>query len=173
MPKIGKRVDKFFIVSGYTINTPYEQEVEALKKSLIKNNLSTEHIIGFQNQGSWEKNCQEKAKIILQKLKELKKPIVWLDADAELFEYPILFHNIKKDIAFCYYNQEVLSGTLYLKPTQKIFSLLEEWIEENKNNPTKWDQKNLEKIILKNNIDFEELPTSYGKVDFLDRKSVV
>jgi hypothetical protein len=153
-------------VSAYTINTPYEQEVENLKQSLIKFGFSTEHIVPIDNLGSWEKNCQQKATVIKNKLLELKEPIIWLDADAVLNKEPELFHSIQKDLAICVYNKEYLSGTLYLKPTEEIHKLLDEWIIECNENPKELDQKILQKLILKNNVEHEVLPTSYCKVDF-------
>lgn len=77
-----------------------------------------------------------------------------------------MFYSIQKDLAICVYNKEYLSGTLFLKPTEEIYKLLDEWIFECEKNPKEWDQKILQKLILKNNIEHEILPTSYCKVDF-------
>lgn len=176
MPKIGRKVDKFFVVSGYTINTPYEKEVETLKKTLKKFRISTDHIVSYENKGSWEKNCQEKAKIIKQKLKELKKPIVWLDADSELFAYPNLFNDIKEEVAFNSYNLGLNGCVLYFKPTEKVFELIEKWIEKNNKNPKEFfgDQTHLKEVIKENNISYYELPNSYCKIDFFpsDKKII-
>jgi hypothetical protein len=162
------KTEKINFVSAYTINTPYEQEVENLKKSLIKFEFSIEHIIPINNLGTWEKNCQQKATVIKNKLTELNEPIVWLDADAVINKYPELFGRIQKDLAICVYKNEYLSGTIFLKPSKQIFDLLDEWIQECINNPKEWDQKILQKLILDKKINHFILPPSYCKVDFFE-----
>jgi hypothetical protein len=157
---------KLNIISAYTLDTPYEKEVENLKESLIKFGFSTEHIVPINNLGTWEKNCQQKATVIKNKLLELQEPIVWLDADAVIKKEPKLFFNIEKDLAICVYRNEYISSAIFLKPAEEIFKLLDEWINECEKNPKEWDQKILQRLILKNNIDHEILPTSYCKVDF-------
>lgn len=157
---------KLNFISAYTIDTPYEKEVENLKESLIKFGFSTEHVVPINNLGTWEKNCQQKATVIKNKLLELQEPIIWLDADAVLNKEPELFSRIKKNLAICVYGREYLSGTIFLKPVKEIYELIDEWVSECDKNPKEWDQRILQRLILKNNIDHEILPTSYCKVDF-------
>jgi len=170
-------MNKFQIVSGYTKNTPYEKEVQNLKTSLDKFGFSCEHIVGFENLGTWEKNCQQKALILKSKLQELKTPIVWLDADAVLKKNPVLFYEIEKDIAFCYYRiagkDELLSGTIFLKPSEISFKILDEWIKLNNQNPKEWDQRTLQKIIKNFKIDYYNLPPSYCKIDYIKCDEIV
>jgi len=153
-------------ISAYTVNTPYEKEVENLKESLIKFGFSTEHIVPINDLGTWEKNCQQKATVIKNKLLELREPIVWLDADAVIKKPPTLFTEIEEDFGICVYRGEYLSGTVFLKPSKQIFDLLDEWIQECINNPKEWDQKILQKLILDKKINHFILPSSYCKVDF-------
>jgi len=157
---------KLNFVSAYTINTPYEKEVENLKESLIKFGHSTKHIVSIDNLGTWEKNCQQKAIVIKNKLLELREPIIWLDADAVIEKPPTLFNEIQEDLGICVYRGEYLSGTIFLKPSKQIFDLLDEWIKECANNPKEWDQKILQKLILDKKINHFILPSSYCKVDF-------
>lgn len=170
-------MNNFTIISGYTINTPYEKEVENLKRSLASLGLSTEHIIGFKNQGTWEKNCQYKAIIIKNKLLELNRPVVWLDADAVVKKNPELFFRIDKDIAFCFRkivkSLELVSSTIFIKPTDLNFSIIDEWIKLNNLNPKEWDQKILQKIIEEKNIDYYNLPFSYCKIDYMKSDEIV
>lgn len=170
-------MNKFQIVSGYTKNTPYEKEVQNLKASLDKFGFSCEHIVGFENLGTWEKNCQQKALILKSKLQELKTPIVWLDADAVLKKNPVLFYEIEKDIAFCCYRiagkDELLSGTIFLKPSEISFKILDEWIKLNNQNPKEWDQRTLQKIIKNFKIDYYNLPPSYCKIDYIKCDEIV
>jgi hypothetical protein len=157
---------KINFVSAYTINTPYEEEIKNLKKSLTDFGFSTNHIVPINNLGTWEKNCQQKATVIKNKLLELREPIVWLDADAVIKKTPTLFTEIEEDLGICVYRGEYLSGTIFLKPSEQIFDLLDRWIEECNNNPKEWDQKILQKLILNKKINHFTLPPSYCKVDF-------
>jgi len=156
----------FRIVSGYTKNTPYEQEIIYLIESLKKYNIINYDIIGYDSLGSWSHNCQYKSYIILNQIKKYNTPIVWLDADAVLYDYPRLFDNIDKDIAFCDYYGGVASGTLYIKPTEQMIKLCEEWINLNSQNTNIWDQKNLTILINKYKISYFNLPVTYCKIDF-------
>jgi hypothetical protein len=163
-------MNKFTIVSGFTLKTPYETEVQLLKESLKKFSLNDEHIVGYENQGTWRKNCQYKALIIKSKLEELNSPVVWLDADAVLLSYPKLFEEIEEDIALAKYG-EVMSGTLYFKPTRNVFSLLDEWIDENFKNPLTLDQSVLDRVLKRNDIKIKRLPFAY--CDFIGLKNCV
>lgn len=159
---------KLNFISAYTVNTPYEKEVENLKKSLIQFGFSTEHVVPIHNLGTWEKNCQQKATVIKDKLLELQEPVIWLDADAVVKKEPNLFYSIEEDLAFCINkkNGNFLSGTIFMKPTKIIFNLLDHWIVNCHNNPEEWDQKILQKLIIEKKIKYYTLPYSYCKVDF-------
>lgn len=166
-------MNDFIIVSGFTKNTPYEKEIENLRLSLNNFKLSTEHLVGFENLGTWEKNCQQKALIIKQKLIELNCPVVWLDADAVIVKFPEIFLSIRKDVGLCFYQGQLCSGTLFFKPTDGNFKILDEWINENELNPKQWDQKVLQRVVKKNKIDYHKLPVSYCKVDNFISKEIV
>lgn len=161
-----KIIMKFKIISGYTIDTPYELEIKNLISSIKKYNINDYEIIKFNSFGSWTKNCQYKANIIYSQLKKINIPIVWLDADAILYDYPDLFDNIDEDIAFCDYYGGVASGTLYMRPTISNINLCEEWISLNSKNTNVFDQKNLTILIQKYNLKYFRLPVSYCKIDF-------
>lgn len=163
----------FKIISGYTKNTPYEQEIQTLIDSLKKYGITNYEIIPYDNLGTWTKNCQYKSKIILQQLQKCNIPIVWVDADAVLYDYPSLFDNINKDIAFCDYYGGVASGTLYIKPMTNMLELCKEWIDLNAQDTTIWDQRNLTKLIKKYDIAYYKLPVTYCKIDFAKSKEKI
>lgn len=156
----------FKIISGYTKDTPYEQEITNLVESLRKYNITNYEIVEYDSFGNWSQNCQYKAYIIQDQLRKNNTPVVWLDADAVLYDYPILFETIDKDIAFCDYYGGVASGTLYIKPTIQMINLFDEWIHLNAQNINIWDQKNLTILINKYKISYVNLPVSYCKIDF-------
>lgn len=69
------------VVSYYTKNTPYEKEVQYLIQSCKQ--FDIEYLIeGIEDKGSWEGNCSFKPYFIREKMKECKRPLMWVDADA-------------------------------------------------------------------------------------------
>jgi hypothetical protein len=89
----------------------------------------------------------------------------------------MLFYEIEKHIAFCYYRiagkDELLSGTIFLKPSEISFKILDEWIKLNNQNPKEWDQRTLQKIIKNFKIDYYNLPPSYCKIDYIKCDEIV
>lgn len=155
-------------IAFYTVQTPYEDEIQKLKESLELFNLEF-NIQGVPNLGSWQKNTQYKAVFIKDMLdKYPDQPIVYLDADAVVRSFPILFDEIDCDIAVHYYDnkkrniKELLSGTIYFGHTAKAKELVQLWIDINKEFPEQWDQKNLDIAIKRMpELKIVELPASY------------
>lgn len=149
-----------------TFFTPtYEPEYENLKRSAATHNLQ---LIGFQieDQGSWIQNVQMKPKIIKETLERLdeNQAVIFVDADAEICERPILFQNLPCDIGVHYKDgHELLSGTIYLKNNERVKRLLDMWIERNSENPEEWDQRTLQAILDENPelVTVYKLPASY------------
>ena len=159
-------------VSFYSKNSPYEQIIkEYLIPSLKKWEL-TYDIEGFEDKGSWMKNVQYKPQFIKNMLLKHQCPIVSLDADAVIEKNPFLFEKLKDyDYACHYYDwklwynkpgkKEMLGGTQYFNFNTKILNLIDEWIEEQKKNPT-WAQKVLEKLLeTRKEIKIYKLPIEY------------
>ena len=151
-------MNKFVVVTYYTKNTSYEIEVNRLIESL--NQFDVDHDIrAIQSFGSWQKNTMFKAEFIADMLKQhSSQPIVWLDVDSILMRYPALFEMIDTDAAFYYRTNgglaprlpdhvELLSGTMYFKPTDASKDLIDMWVSENKRNPMRLEQQNLQYII--------------------------
>lgn len=135
---------KYIIISFFTRETEYENEVQNLIASLKKLNL-TYAIYSVPNLGNWCKNAQYKAKVILYALQRYRDyNIVYVDADAIIQQNPILFEIIQEDFACHFKNgKELLSGTLFFKNCTKIYKLVQHWIDENTKHPLVWDQRNL------------------------------
>jgi len=153
-PKIEDK-KPYVIVSYYTINTPYEQEAEKLKRSLDKLKVPYD-IVGVENLGSWQANTRFKAKFMSQMLdKHIGKSIVWVDSDAVIHSYPYLFDNYSYDIAvrwqdFRWRKNECLSGTIYMSNTAMMRELCKIWEGENVAegpNAKTFEQWNLGKAI--------------------------
>lgn len=169
---IGRRyLMSYVIVSAFTQNTPYEQEVIKLKNSFKKFNIPNK-IYPYINQGTWEKNCQMKAKFILQALNEQDKDVVWVDADAEILKQPVYFENLECDLSVYHLKSrwnpyELCSGTVFYKNNVIVKEVVGKWIELNKTNSA-WDQKNLQHVVevdYKKRLKVLDLPVEYIKIE--------
>ncbi len=162
------------IVSYYTENTGYEKEIEGLIASCKKFDLpySFDPIPNF---GSWEKNCSFKPKYLQKKLSDLQRPILWLDADAIVYQKPTLFETLDADIALRIVDElpdnhpsKMISGTVFVNNTPEALQLLKEWDEETellfKDDPTLWDQVTLCNVIQKSSAIVYPLDVRYYQV---------
>ncbi|RLF30317.1 MAG: hypothetical protein DRN14_00240 [Thermoplasmata archaeon] len=169
------------VVGYFTENTPYEHEAETLKLSLEANGYEYD-IQGVPNLGSWQKNTQYKALVILSMLKKYRGlPILYLDVDAIMVHPPLILEDIDCDVAavhFCRTN-ELLSGTLYFSGSKMCMILVRDWIKLNEQYPEKlpdgraaWDQRTLEMAIKQNpKVRFYELPQEYTWITELTQKT--
>lgn len=158
--KLGR--NDIIYVSMFTSGTPYEEEIKTLQKSLDKFGLPYE-FVGLRNLGNWEKNTQMKSQVIKTVMDKYNKDVVWVDADAEVLEYPELFYTLKCDLAFHYIKEwdEKMTGTMFFKNNTVSREILNKWINHNasNNNP---DGKNFQEIMA-NHVDcvIYDLPTEY------------
>ena len=167
-------------VSYYTKNTVYKKVMNKyLLPSLKRWNLKHD-IEAIADKGSWQLNTHFKAQFCKKMLLKHKQPIVFLDADASIENYPMLLGIIELyspdiDIALHYLDwflfwrkksgekkREALSGTLYLNYNKKVLQFLDEWIKEN-NRTTVWEQKNMQWVLRswKKKLKIYKLPPEY------------
>ncbi len=158
------------VISFYTENTPYEKEIEGLIASCKKFDLPYS-VDSTPNFGSWEKNCCYKPNYIQKKLLDLQGPILWLDADAIVYQKPSFFECLNADVAL-HSNQDlpsthpskVNSGTLFFNHTPAALKLIKQWNEETERllttDPEPWDQISLRNVLFK----------SDATIHFLDRR---
>jgi len=139
------------IIGFYTVDTPYEQEAEEMKKTLDKFNLSYQ-LYEVDNQKSWELNCAQKSRILRMALDDFDENILYLDVDARVMRQPP-FEDIEKDIpGYCvWYNpyqrqEQLCSGTIYFPNNYISRRVIEDWIYEQQKDPKQWDQVVLQRI---------------------------
>lgn len=186
-------MSNFTIGSFCTEMTNYQTIVkEYLIKSIAKVEKDTEYklpipyiIKTIENTGNWKDNVAKKPRVILDILYEIKTPLVFLDADCKIEQYPILFDQIDSsyDIAFhmldwsTWYGykdstvKELLSGTLWLNNNDKIKELCKEWYSESLKQSI-WEQRVLSSLINKYNVKVFELPLEYCYIDSLPNGNV-
>lgn len=163
----------FIVIAYYTINTPYEQEIEKLRNSLIKFSIDND-IAAVPNLGSWEKNTHYKAFFAREMMeKHVERPLLYVDADAVFCEYPSLIPELDCDVAlryqnFSYRKNEALSGTVYFSNNDISKQLVDKWISINeatpatRGNPESYEQYNLAKAITNfDGIRVYNLPPEY------------
>ena len=93
------------------------------------------HIEPIESLGSWDLNTRYKAEFLLEMSYAFNTPIVWLDADAEVLQYPYLFDGLSDKCDMAVYRdqqRQLLSGTIFINNTDKAREILELWILENK-----------------------------------------
>lgn len=132
---------KWRVISFYTANTSYEQEIIGLKNSLEKFGIDY-HFFACEQKGSWRKNLNAKSECILQAFDMFPdQDIVFIDADGIVRQYPILFDKLSatkdSDVAATFHKysprsgdeDELLSGTLWFPNNDRARNLVQRWHE--------------------------------------------
>lgn len=166
------------IVSYYTKNTPYETVInKCLIPSLERFNLESD-IQAIDDLGNWQNNTGYKSKLIRDMLLKHKQPVVFLDSDATIEQYPYLLYNIQDNIDIAYHHflwkkhwrneidpnekHQLLSGTMYFAYNERVLKLINEWIIKVDENINVWEQKTLEDLVnSKTDLKIENLPAEY------------
>lgn len=171
------------IISFYILDTPYEKEVKKLIDSCNEFGIEAD-IVGIDSKGSWEKNCAQKPVFIIEKLKQWKRPVLWVDADA-IFKQPSDFNEFHAcDVAVRMneflpktHESRIVSNTIFVRNNPAGLKLLDAWNEEvhkglsNKNRTMEfWDQVALRDALpCHEELHFLPMPLKYAKMfDFDD-----
>jgi len=168
------------VVSHYTRNTGYEQEVKNLIASLDKFGLQYDieaiDSLGEQNGvKAWRRNSNYCSQLVQKMLKRYpERDILRVDADAVFRQSPDLFlqDDFDADIAahianFHWHPNELLGGTIFFRNTPSVSWLVENWAWECMvNRPKQRNPDILKDIINKDtfNVKFVELPPTYCKI---------
>ena len=129
------------IISYYTKGTGYEQEIKNLEASLKIYGLPY-HIFRYEPVGTWRGNLNFKSECILRAMDMFPgTDIVFVDADAVVRQYPVLFDELSRthsfDLSAHFFKyrpesgdaDELLSGTLWIQNGQMGRRLVEKWHE--------------------------------------------
>jgi hypothetical protein len=122
--KLSARTKFPLIVTAYTTTSHlgdyYKRCVTRLVHSCIKFDLS-HLVLPLEKQDGWDAGCATKIIVIQQLLQQLHRPLLWLDADAEIFQYPSIFETIDCEMALASVTGHWLTGTLYFTPSALPF----------------------------------------------------
>lgn len=162
-------------VSFYTPD--YFKQAERLEASLRALKLPY-YIMARKDCGTWVKNCALKPGFILEMMAANPgRPIVWLDADAEVLKVPDFgrMYDSIVDVARCKYawwngKTEVLSGTLWFNCSPAAMHLLASWEVQGHFEPEKWDQHTLETVLDSTMAVVADLPVEYCFISDLHRE---
>lgn len=148
------------LISFYT--PLYKESAERLKASCVKFNVPF-FIEERPSKSTWEANCCMKPNFIYEKLQELKSPVLWVDADAEIVRpladsFPGEFSTvINLDLPLTH-PSHVVSCVVYAEPGS--LGLIEKWI-------TLCDDKEWDQVALKEALqgyDTSPLPREYSMI---------
>lgn len=158
------------VVSYYT-NDVYKKAANGLESSLRLLRLDYEiHEVPWIK--TWKEGVLYKPSFLKKMLEEHPgRDIVWIDADAYVRAYPdlIIRENPEFDVAFYHAAsgyKEVYGGTIFLKNSPKILSLVGDWILECRKDPESLDEVNLGRAVQKRkDLVFKLLPAGYCWVE--------
>ena len=106
IPMISKKAKKLLgkefptIVSFYGGDNYYHESAVTLKNDCER--LGLDHVIkeiALSEKDDWPSICRKKVNFYHDKLRELKKPILWIDVDSRINSLPEIMHNAKYDFA--------------------------------------------------------------------------
>ena len=166
------------VISFYTVDTPYEQEVMHLRRSCEQFAID-HHIASIVSTGSWEMNCAFKPLFILQMLEEKKCHLLWVDADAVFVQKPSPLAVFSQDLGVRMYDcsddhpSRIVSATLFVNHTVAAKHVLRLWAEEcllRLKDPDRtqemWDQDALRHVLFTkaHHACYQPLPIAYSKI---------
>lgn len=169
-----------------------------MKKSCLDLGVSVEVDV-LADKGSWVKNCSQKSEYILKKIKDTQEQscVLWMDSDSRMIKVPELLMNCTEDFAIRArpgqkkikpVGREYIdlpkkwtedpawfeSGTIFLRKTKQIITMLELWVDMSRDN-NKWDQWTLQEAWCEVKPNTLWLPQSYCQIHKLhgDKDAVI
>lgn len=129
------------IVSFYTDDRLYRASAAKLTASLAAQGIEDAVIHKVPPFASWQEACAHKARFLRAMLREQGRPVLWVDADAQVqgdlgdipwpqFDFGIHLQN----------GWQMGSGTVYLNTTPAAMALVEAWLRLCETRPMVWDQ---------------------------------
>lgn len=169
------------VISFFTPDSIYETEAQDLAASCKKLGLPYQ-ILEISCAGKWVRNLYQKPKFILEKLKELKKPLLWIDADGIIVKRPLLFQTLICDFAVRIdpeadesHQWKVDTATMFIRYTEAAIDLLERWINRcEKDTDHLRDQEHLRDVLFQETprSSIESLPIGYRRIIDLEKDKI-
>ena len=156
-------------VNWHTPN--YAETASRLRLSLDEFRLPRE-IVELPNLGTWRRNVRRKPEFIISMLEKYRRrPVVWIDADAEIKVPPVLLGGLFGDVAACRWTwpdrpiTEVMTNLVYFAPTPLARRFARRWADAMSIDPYLSDQPVFNSVLARSrDIHFESLPISYSYI---------
>ncbi|MGH8897004.1 MAG: putative nucleotide-diphospho-sugar transferase [Egibacteraceae bacterium] len=122
--------------------------------------------------GYWRRNVRQKPAFVLRKLKTwADRPVIWIDADAELVALPTALLDIKTDVAAVKWTwpdrpiTEVTTNLVYFAPTEMGRRMALRWVNAMARDPYLSDQPVFNTELERSpDVSFTSLPVEYAFV---------
>ena len=172
-------------ISYYTEETPYQCEAFTLLHCCRDLGIEAE-IVGIPARQSWAHNCAIKPFFIRYKLQEHKRPVFWVDVDAQFLQKPDFSEMVKWDIGVREIKRmahvrrfRYVSGSLFFNYTQRSLAFLDAWCAlctealAQQQDPVCLDQTSLADLLDSAiEISLYPLPIAYAKIFDLDAELI-
>jgi len=116
----------------YSDSKYYEKAANNLKQQI--ENLGGDLLVyNPQLSESYNINCLQKPRFILNTLEQLKHDIIWIDADCHVNMLPIEMDSIQEDIGLVIRTHDMKtphSAIIYFKYNDKVLSFVKEWLDK-------------------------------------------
>lgn len=122
----------FTVISFFTPDWKYPEYAKNLANDCTK--LGLEFVIEPKDgTNSYVGNCNLKSNFIRDKLRELKRPVLWLDVDGSVLKIPNELNNLEHYDIAGYANKQFLDrisvNVLLFNYTSNTFAFLDTWCE--------------------------------------------
>lgn len=153
------------VVSFHTPDPWYTSHANRLRSSLRDFGLECEiHVL--EDPGTWKSAACLKPGFILDMLEKHEgRPILFLDADATLEQFPVVFDGMDADMAAHYRGgRELLSSTLYFSNTDSSREIVRGWAQRCVEQPDRrfGDQENLQDVADEEKFRIHRLTADYA-----------
>lgn len=156
-------------ISFHTPEPRYVKASARMEESLNLFNLPYD-IRTLPSLECWNLNCCIKPKFILSMLEAYPEQdrMIWIDADAQVLQYPEHFKHIEADMAAVMVDNHhgLFASIIFVRNNQQVRDLIKRWIKLTEKDPYKYtgDQIHLHNLISYDNkaVIFEELPKEYS-----------
>jgi hypothetical protein len=152
-------------INFHTRDPGYSAEARGLIESLQAHGLEYD-VNSVEPFDSWVHACSHKAAYVQDRRKKHPaRPLIWVDADARVLQYPHRLMNMPPEIDFAAHwlaKRELLAGTLYFAPTLTANQVIDSWADICSRSKLEWDQRVLQRVVRRaRGLRIDNLPPTY------------
>lgn len=119
------------VISFFTPDWVYPQHGKRLRDECVALDLDS-YIVERASAGGYLENTRQKPVFILETLRAMQRPVLWIDVDASIYQPPVFFSELAADISLrpkdrTKYKRQWHVGTMWFNYTPAAISFLEAW----------------------------------------------